>query len=386
VPPFVGTLGTRPNRAADESGNGIRMAMMELNWGLYEPEEGQFDVDYENQMKTKLADLRNAGMQVTLGLGLHFTPQWVLDEPDSRFIDQHGDVSNEVDLTFSSANRARAQPFLDRAFKALGLSNFWAVRISGGGRAELIYPSGGSYWAFGPATSGGADLPDTISPRPLPNWRPGLGGPSDTEVAGWYDWYLRAMVDTADWQMDLARAAGFTGYFQLLTPGVGVLPAGLRSAIRDDLPDGLTGVGAVWQEIYRLVPDKKNLMAYVTSMGDGSGDDDGCEPSDDQVGLAADATRLWSASRWISRIADEFGLAKSGENPGYAGSAEFQRHYADPSATGLMAVTFQQARSCGFLGVYWAHDDQLWDGTLNVNAFYTYSTDNAGLPPNAPTS
>jgi hypothetical protein len=167
---------------------------------------------------------------------------------------------------------------------------------------------------------------------------------------------------------------------------VGVLPAGLRSAIRDDLPDGLTGVGAVWQEIYRLVPDKKNLMAYVTSMGDGSGDDDGCEPSDDQVGLAADATRLWSASRWISRIADEFGLAKSGENPGYAGSAEFQRHYADPSATGLMAVTFQQARSCGFLGVYWAHDDQLWDGTLNVNAFYTYSTDNAGLPPNAPTS
>src|SRR6478672_9793079 len=54
VPPFVGTLGTRPNRAADESGNGIRMAMMELNWGLYEPEEGQFDVDYENQMKTKL--------------------------------------------------------------------------------------------------------------------------------------------------------------------------------------------------------------------------------------------------------------------------------------------------------------------------------------------
>jgi hypothetical protein len=167
---------------------------------------------------------------------------------------------------------------------------------------------------------------------------------------------------------------------------VGVQPAALRTAIGDHLPEGLSGVGAAWQEIYRLVADEKNLMAYVTSMGDGSGEDQGCEPSDFQVGLVADTVKTWSASRWISRIADEYGLAKAGENPGYAGSAEFQRHYADQSATGLMAATFEQARSCGFMGVYWAHDDQLWDGTLNVDALYGYSSDRAGVPPDAPST
>lgn len=49
-----------------------------------------------------------------------------------------------------------------------------------------------------------------------------------------------------------------------------------------------------------------------------------------------------------------------------------------------MAVTFDQARTCDLQGVYWAHDDQLWDGTVDPQEFFSYTSPDAGSPPAAP--
>ena len=383
VPPFVGTLGTQTGHAEEESNSGVRVAMLELNWGKYEPDKGRFDLGYERDLKARAQQLRDAGMLITLGLGLHFTPGWVLDEPDSRLIDENGDTSSQVDLTFNGALRDQAERYLRRAVAAIGVDNLWAVRVTGGGRSEVLYPNGG-YWAFGPNALGGPELPSSLQPNPFPDFRPGSPGLTRQQIGQWYEWYLTALADTADWQMRVLRDAGFTGWFQILTPGVGVTPLALEQALERNLPDGLTGLGAAWQEIYRLLPDKRNVMAYVTSMADGSGGNAGCGRNDDWVPLRTAGSLGWSATRWIKRIADEYDLPMAGENPGYTASPEYQRQYTDTSADGLMAVTFDQARSCDLQGVYWAHDDQLWDGTVDPDQFFSYTSPDAGSPPAAP--
>ena len=121
-------------------------------------------------------------------------------------------------------------------------------------------------------------------------------------------------------------------------------------------------------------------------MGDGSGGNGGCGVQDDRIPLSAAAAVSWSSVRWIKRIADEYGLLTAGENPGYTASPEYQQQYRDTSSDGLMSVTFAQARSCSLQGIYWAHDDQLWDGTVAPERFFSYLSPDAVAPPSAPTT
>ena len=123
-------------------------------------------------------------------------------------------------------------------------------------------------------------------------------------------------------------------------------------------------------------------MAYVLSVADGSGGDDSCTPSDRDVALDAPTVQDWSATRWTSRVADEYGFPKRGENPGYDGSSKLDDHYRDASADGMMAAAIRQSRDCGFQGLYWAHDEQLWDGTVDFAQFESMAREVNG--PTAP--
>ena len=175
VPPFAGTLGTQPAHAEEEYAAGVRVAMIELNWSRYEPEQGRFDLSYEGDIRSRVAALRAAGMQITLGLGLHFTPRWVLEQSDSRYVDEDGNRSSQADFTFNAAIRSQAERYLQRAVAVLGAANLWAVRISSGGRSEVLYPNGG-YWAFGPGALGGPNKPTTVDANPFPGSGPAPPG------------------------------------------------------------------------------------------------------------------------------------------------------------------------------------------------------------------
>ena len=48
----IATLGTNPTYATQESTGGVKVAMMELNWSSYEPQQGVFNLTYEKQMQT----------------------------------------------------------------------------------------------------------------------------------------------------------------------------------------------------------------------------------------------------------------------------------------------------------------------------------------------
>lgn len=383
----IATLGTNPDKAAQESAGGVKVAMMELNWKTYEPQQGVFNTTYEQQMKNRYAALKAAGMRVTLGLGLHYTPTWVRAQPDAAFIDQDGGISSETNMVFNNKVRKLAENYLTRANSALPFANFWAVRVTSGSKSEVLYPQSGKYWAFDVNAQNGPNMPPSMARNPFPGWRPGTAGLTSAQVNQWADWYIGALADTARWQATVVRSYGFRGYIQVITPGIGVLNNKIPGLVATNLPNGTLGVGAAWGVLYSKMVGIPNVVAHVSSMADGSKNNAGCTTNDLSIPLDSPLTTNFSATAWISRVADQYGFGKSGENPGIPATTDPKRaFYLDTSAQGMLAVTVAQARSCGFQTVYWAHDDPFWNGLMPVSSLLSYTTPSAPLPANAPAS
>ncbi|WP_297503710.1 hypothetical protein [Pseudonocardia sp.] len=359
-----GTLVSPPERSADEARAGVSAAMVELSWEQAEPAEGTFDDRYLRSVRADVDTLRATDRTITLGLGLHHAPEWVLALPGGRFVDENGDSSEEANLVFAQRSRNAAEHYLAHVAAVLDPSLVDDVRLTSGGVAEVLYPGGGHYWAFDDNARGGADLPASMPPNPLPGWRPGQPGPDESQVREWADWYVGALDDVVVWQLSTLTALGFNGGYEVLTPGVGVRPGEYATAIRDGLPAGLLGAGAAWQVFYERLPRRPDLTVYVSSVADGSGGNDVCRAEDQGVPLDSSEVEGWSAVRWQARLAGEYGYALSGENPGWRQSPALDRSYVDVSAGGMMAAALAQARACGFRSFLWAHAEQLWDGTV----------------------
>jgi len=85
-----------------------------------------------------------------LGLGTQNAPSWVFSLADSTYTDQNGTVSGEADWVFSAAVRTAALAYFDKIAADFPLTDFWAIRLTSGGDPEMLYPAGGTYWAFNP--------------------------------------------------------------------------------------------------------------------------------------------------------------------------------------------------------------------------------------------
>ena len=360
-----GTLDTQASTAGIERQAGITMAMFELNWASFEPRPGAVSASYLATMRSYLRAYQTAGQRVTLGLGLQNPPSWVFSLPGSSYVDQHGDVSAEADFVFSQPVRSAAERYLSLVAAALPLSDFWAIRLTSGGDGEMLYPPGGTYWAFAAPALTGTGLAAGMTPNPYPDWRPGQPGLRPAQIDRWVNWYVGGLANVTTWQMQTLARLGFTGYYQTVTPGSGTRPGELAEDEQQNLSDTeTTAVGAVWDRYYGMLGAATNVMAYISSVADRSGDDDCAQVTDTLMPLTCDEMDCWSATRWITRIARSHGLAVGGENPGYGLPDSLNGHYTNPSAAGMMASALRQARSCGFTVFYWAHDVHLWDGTI----------------------
>jgi hypothetical protein len=292
---------------------------------------------------------------------------------NSKYVDQNGSTSGEADLVYSAAVRNAAATYLSLVNANLPLTNFWAIRLTAGGDPEMLYPGGGTFWAFNNAALTGNGLSSGMKPNPFPNWRPGKSGLTQAQVDQWVNWYIGGLDNVTNWQMATLTHLGFTGNYELVTPGSGTRPDDLTYDEQHNLPnDGTTGVGAVWDRYYSMLPNKTNVIAYISSVADLSGNDDSCQSGDTSLALTSSTMDSWSATRWISRIAAANNLGTGGENPGYGIPASLNAHYTDTSSAGEMADALRQARTCHFTVYYWAHDVRLHDGTLPFS-FYASS-------------
>jgi hypothetical protein len=374
---IYGTLDTQTATAATEDKAGVTMAMLELNWSSFEPTNGTVSASYLATIKAELAAYQAAGMKVTLGLGMHWTPSWVFSLANSKYVDQNGNTSTEADFVFSSAVRQAAAGYLKLVNQNLPLSNFWAIRLSSGGDPEMLYPGGGTYWAFNNAALTGNGLPSGMTANPFPKWKPGQSGLTHAQIDQWVTWYIGGLDNVTTWQMTTLGNLGFTGYYQTVTPGSGTRPDTLTQTENSNLSnDGTTGVGAVWDRYYAGLYASPKVIAYISSVADTSGGDDSCAAADDTTPLTSATMDSWSATRWISRIAVADNLLTGGENPGYGIPASLNAHYTDTSSTGEMADALRQARTCHFTVYYWAHDVHLWDGTLPFSLYQTMIANN----------
>jgi hypothetical protein len=367
--PLWGTLDTQTNTAPTEGKAGL-MAMFEFNWASFEPTRGVLSSSYLTTMKDELASYQAAGQKVTLGLGLQNPPSWVFNLADSTYVDQNGAVSTEANFVFSRAVRTAAAQYLSLVAASLPMSNFWAIRLTSGGNGEMLYPGGGTYWAFDRAALTGSGLASGMTRNPDPSWKPGTTGLTQTQISTWVNWYVGGLDDVTNWQMQTLTGLGFTGYYETVTPGSGTRPDHLTQTEQANLSnDGTTGVGAVWNLYYAQLPNKANVIAYVSSVADNSGGNDTCQASDTALALTSAAMDSWSATRWITRIAAQYGVLAGGENPGYGLPASLDSFYTNTSATGMMATAIRMALSCDFKVFYWAHDLHLWDGTLPFSLY-----------------
>jgi hypothetical protein len=367
--PLWGTLDTQTNTAATEGHDGI-MAMFEYNWASFEPTQGVLSSSYLATMKSELASYQAAGQKVTLGLGLENPPSWVFNLADSTYVDQNGDVSTEANFVFSQAVRTAAAQFLSLVNAAIPMSNFYAIRLTSGGDGEMLYPGGGTYWAFDKAALTGTGLASGMTRNPDPSWKPGTAGLTQAQITTWVNWYVGGLDTVTNWQMQTLTSLGFTGYYETVTPGSGTRPDTLTKTEQANLSnDGTTGVGAVWNLYYAQLINKTNVIAYISSVADNSGGNDDCQASDTSLALGNDTMDSWSATRWITRIAAQYGLAVGGENPGYGLPASLDSFYTNTSSTGMMATALGMALSCDFKVFYWAHDIHLWDGTIPFSLY-----------------
>jgi F5/8 type C domain/Beta-galactosidase len=384
-----GTLDTQPGTVAAEAGSSsVSVAMLEFNWASFEPGKGVFSASYLATMESYLRAYQAAGMKVTLGLGLQNTPSWVYALPDATYVNQAGQHSAEANFVFSAAVRQAAAGYLAQIAAGIPLSNFWAIRLTSGGDGEMLYPGGGTYWAFDTAALTGTGLAAGLTPNPYPAWKPGTPGLAPAQIGQWVNWYVGGLDSVTNWQMQALAGLGFTGYYQAVTPGSGTRPDGLAADEQQNLPDdATTGVGAVWDRYYAMLPNKASVVAYISSVADESGGDDSCQPADTAIPLTSPLMDSWSATRWITRIALADDLPVGGENVGYGIPASLSAHYLDASSAGMMADALRQSQACGFQVFYWAHDIHLQDGTIPFTRYAAsiapYATAPANLAPAA---
>ena len=384
TPTLFGTLDTQPTTIAAEAGSSdVSMAMLEYNWASFEPSPGVFSSSYLATMKSELAAYHAAGMKVTLGLGLQNAPAWVLALSNGSYVNQTGAHSTEANFVYSAAVRQAAAGYLKQVAADIPLSNFYAIRLASGGDAEMLYPGGGTYWAFDNAALTGTGLAAGMTRNPDPNWKPGKAGLTQAQIGAWVSWYVGGLDKVTNWQMQTLSGLGFSGYYETVTPGSGTRPDGLAQTERQNLSnDGTTGVGAAWDLYYAMLPTKTHVIAYISSVADNSGGNDDCQAADATTALTSASMDSWSATRWISAIAHHDGLAVGGENPGYGIPASIDSFYTNTSSTGMMASAMGQAQSCGFQVYYWAHDIHLWDGTLPFSLYANSIAPNATAPRN----
>jgi hypothetical protein len=391
-PRFFGSLVTKTASgfAAAEYAGGCRVAEQDQAWSVYETADNVFSTSEKNSKIAELATLKGLGYVVSMSMGHHYTPAYVSALSGGVFVNEAGTSSSQANLVFSSTTRGRMERYMSRLHTDLNLNNYWSIRISAAGNGEFLYPEGG-WWAYDTNAQGGAGLPATVPPCPYPGWKPGQTTITVAQAGEWLEWYLDALVDSANWQMKYLRDLGFTGWFEILIPGNGTRPTLLASDLSTNrLEPGAweTAVGAVWHKIVQKIAEKRGVICYCTSVADISGTPlyNVTTTGDAAVDIVSSTADTWSAARWIARLGREYGMPLNGENPGW--DTTINARYIDNTSTGLMAKCFDQIAAADYLVFNWAHSDQLHDGTIPLSNYTTrIAAVNGGtnpLPPNPP--
>ncbi len=373
--PIYGTIASRPGNAGAVYAAGLRAVTYEVYWDRLQPEPDRFDDGQFEQARRDLAAFREAGVQIVLSLGVQYPPGWAFDTPHSRYVNQYGEAfvagepgANGLNAVFSQPVRDLQAAYVARAFTELG-DDFYAVRLGWGHYGELSFPSHqygdriNTYWGFDDLALGKAEgLAVTLSPNPVPDWKPGEPSADHAAAHQFATWYLDAMTNYQNWQIATVREH-FGGRIAVLYPSWGLRPGQLEVAIAKDL-SGFTAAeqnGEIQRghdfarHVAALPGDARRsdgIVVYTTWL-DASptfGDDTSSDPAS------------WSPVHYLAQHAADHKPALEiwGENTGW-GSVK------------AMQLCFDRVRTYGLTGLFWAFEEQLFDSASDYASLDDYA-------------
>lgn len=339
-------IGNDGSRLAEERDAGIQAKMFALDWRIYSPAEGEIDPAYVQEKQAELQDLQQTGFRVILSMGMHDTPVWLHGRyTDSHYRNQYHEsygTKNGVDqgdanFVFNQELRDLAAQYIEAIFTTFG-TNFAAVRLGGGRYGELTYPPAeyngntNCYWAFDARAQ---------AQSPVPGWKPGDLSPNG-EAEQFLDWYLGALVEYQNWQIEVVRRH-YAGPLMMLYPSWGIRPGQIEQALADNL-DGSSSAERNG-EIQRGFDFERQIGAL---------NDPGVVVT--TTWLDADANRdnqedprFWSPVKYLATLARVRNLALFGENTGSGSLRD-------------MVLSARQMERYGLLGMAWFREDQLFSG------------------------
>lgn len=339
-----GLIGNDGQHLAAERQAGITTKLFELAWSAYETADGTYSLNYVTSKRAELDALRQAGFSVVLSMGVQYPPGWLLALPDSRYINQYGEIYDDTspgtgraNVIWNPALRLQMADYIARVFVDFG-SAFAAIRVGGGRYGELGYPvaswngRSNTYWAFDA---------NAARTNPVPGWRPGMASPNG-EAGKFLNWYLDRLTEYQNWQIARVRQA-FGGPIMVLHPSFGIRPGQAQAAINVNLNgstspeiNGEIQRGYDYARFVNAVTDQK---VWITStwLESPFGDD-----------AAADCGK-GRPIRYLACLADAKGLAKYGENGGRDDIA-------------AMRFTSDQATRFGLQGFLWFNESELLSG------------------------
>ncbi len=356
-----GVIQPDAERLGSDRRAGMRVRTLELAWDRVEPSDNAWDSAYLSAKRAEYwADIR-AGFDVVLELGVQYPPQWLVAQPDSHFVDQHGTAytsdepgANPVNAVFSQAVRDQQAQYVRQVFSALG-NDFFAVRLGWGRYGELGYPlvapGANSYWAYDDFAQGRrSGLPAGMTPSPLPGWQPLAAGQAASDAdrskaRTFLNWYLGSLQNYHDWQISLLRGV-YQGRLFMLYPSFGVRPGQLDAAIAGGLN------GQTSPEVNTEIQRGFDFARFVTGIRDPQVspyttwlDADGFFVND----ASSDQT-AWNPAHYLSTLASSnpLHLTVWGENTG--------RNSQDD-----LTKCGQRVRAYNMGGMFWAFNADLYD-------------------------
>ncbi|MEZ0215916.1 MAG: hypothetical protein ACAH89_02155, partial [Rariglobus sp.] len=333
--------------------------VLSVSWDRFEPTPGAPSSAYVRQLRADLTTYRQAGLGVVLDTGIQYPPAWLLQLPDARYINQHGDTftdarpgMNVANSVFNAAVRTRQAAHLRNLFRELG-TDWAAVRLGGGWYGELNYPPAtfaqktNCYWAFDPIAQGQKPgLPAGLTACPVPGWKPGKTSPDHASARRFLDWYLASLQNYHDWQITTVRSL-YAGPLMMMYPSWGIRPGQLEPAIISDLA-GLTSPeknGELQRgfDFARFIGGIRDPQVWVH-----------CTWIDSKPGWSdetgADEAR-WSPVHYLSALARRHSpaLAVSAENTGGGGPE-------------ILRLCAERSRAFEVKALFWAFAPDLFDG------------------------
>jgi Beta-galactosidase len=394
------------DRLDDLRSAGVTVVEFDMSWELFEPAPGVVDSAYVADLRQRFAACREAGLRLVLSLGIQTPPAWAESLPSGQLLDRNGRPPRDgggLDVVFSAAVREALVRYFDQVADEIGFEDVLAVRLGTSRSGELAYPGpsegssrgGHDFWAFNQAAQTGSGLAAGMEPTPLPGWVPGQrtwnGSPLTTEhVDSWFAWYTESLIRAVIWQADELRSLGFTGDFHVPTAGSGVFPSERQAAVEGYLDGRADPIGALERGLYypeqfvalaeldtrlRMSTPDHGIAVDFTGLDDISAvrarrlspPQDSCRPGDPERAAAGVDVEDWAAQRYTIALAQHYGLAVVGENPGPPDEPNTGGESDSDTVAEQLSRGIDYARECGVDLFMFAFERSLFSRTSDVD-------------------